>query len=860
MVEQIRQNHVNNKNFSTAPVTKSIEAPVNINLSRASLKINDEFTKNPEIDYSKKLDEQTRTAIKNELTQKYSELQQELDKTKKGNGFIGKSWDWIKNKTGLGQGSNKTQKELDELKRQLDQLEKEPDKFEVVYKNITGNELTATELEKFNNGEMTVKAQKAVNSYKEGQEMAADITADVVSGIAAFGIYTAAVAAAPFTGGASIVVGVAAAAVTGAAIKTGVKYLDAKSGGREYDSVGRDLATGAFSGVLAPITGGLGGAAGKALATKLGVQAVKHLGKEVVAEGTKTTLKQGIKTALTNPAGYRYTGGTATNRTLSFVSEMSASGVIAGSVDNSFRAAIDGNNIGKAAVQGAIGGLLLSPVIGYGMKGIGHVTNKAGTVLNNKVTMSKVMPDGINTAFEQGNARNCPLLSVLDGMMHNPNTENLVKKAITKNIDGGYDVIIGNKIVKVTKESLTDEMLSNVTGIKIFEQAYKQLNDGKLEVSFAEAVAEKFGLNPVHIVKENLSDDVIKTIAQNQDNLVLSAGFEIGGQRHYLSIRNIDTEKGIVTLVDPQNTSKVIEKSLADFKKELISLDGGSLKKTDLPNSVRTEGEAGLHGKNGAAATTTSSLTIADVQKAKETLLSFYKEKYGCKTTDEINKLAADFPFLRFLIEPDEITLKMIRLLSEVNFFKGMKLTTEELLKTRGALSELAAGEKIDVSIFSSNPELRTKMYNLTTTRDSDQTAKKIINELKEIATTANVAETWVTGSNGFMTATLESAKNASRQGYNFEKVSIPENILNRKGIGKIEAKKFLNAGNHIASDEISTGIKKLDGEFAGWFEIKIKGSKARLAGQVENGVLIIKEYWPNGAHEGQKFERISLL
>ena len=62
----------------------------------------------------------------------------------------------------------------------------------------------------------------ALQGYKEGQEMATDVAADIVSGIASFGIYAASVAAAPFTGGASIAVGLAVATAGGAAIKTGL--------------------------------------------------------------------------------------------------------------------------------------------------------------------------------------------------------------------------------------------------------------------------------------------------------------------------------------------------------------------------------------------------------------------------------------------------------------------------------------------------------------------------------------------------------------------------------------------------------------------------------------------------------------
>lgn len=76
---------------------------------------------------------------------------------------------------------------------------------------------------------------------------------------------------------------------------------------------GHDSATGAVSGILAPITGGMGGAVGKTVATKLGVQAVKQVGKEIVGEAADTTVKQGLKTMLTNPTGYEYLGARLLN-------------------------------------------------------------------------------------------------------------------------------------------------------------------------------------------------------------------------------------------------------------------------------------------------------------------------------------------------------------------------------------------------------------------------------------------------------------------------------------------------------------------------------------------------------------------
>ena len=60
--------------------------------------------------------------------------------------------------------------------------------------------------------------------------------------------------------------------------KSGIKYADTIGTNRKYTlkNLGHDCATGAFSGALAPITGGLGGAVGKTVATKFGIQAVPY--------------------------------------------------------------------------------------------------------------------------------------------------------------------------------------------------------------------------------------------------------------------------------------------------------------------------------------------------------------------------------------------------------------------------------------------------------------------------------------------------------------------------------------------------------------------------------------------------------
>ena len=250
------------------------------------------------------------------LETRISSVTTNLKEAEEDNGFIGKAWSGFKNLTGIGDSSDKVREQQEQEVKLLAQFNTNEQTREKTFKELTGEEYTQENLEKFIKGEIKLKSEVALTGYKEGQEMATDVAADMVSGIAAVGIYAAAVAAAPVTGGASIAIGLAAATASGAAIKTGLKAADAASAGREYSlkDAGHDAATGAFSGVLAPVTGGLGGAVGKTVATKMGIQAVKQVGKEVAADTVEAGVKQGIKTALTNPTGYEYVGGNLVKR------------------------------------------------------------------------------------------------------------------------------------------------------------------------------------------------------------------------------------------------------------------------------------------------------------------------------------------------------------------------------------------------------------------------------------------------------------------------------------------------------------------------------------------------------------------
>lgn len=307
-----------------------------------------------------------------------------LQKAENSNGFIGSSWNGFKNLTGIGDSSDEVREQQKSEKKLFQQFNNNVKRRPEIFKELTGADYTPGNIEKFIKGEIKLKSEIALQGYNEGQDMAVDIGADIVSGIAAVGIYTASVAAAPFSGGTSIAVGVAAAGASAAAIKTSLKAADAVSGGRQYTlkDAGHDATTGAFSGVLAPITGGFGGAVGKTVATKLGVQAVKQVGKEMAEETAKGGVKQAVKTALTKPAGYEYAGGNIAKRALASGAEMAADGAVGGAVDNAFRTAYDGGSaeeVLNSAIEGFAGGAIMSPIIGGGMKAAGKAGYKLGS-------------------------------------------------------------------------------------------------------------------------------------------------------------------------------------------------------------------------------------------------------------------------------------------------------------------------------------------------------------------------------------------------------------------------------------------------------------------------------------------------
>ena len=309
-----------------------------------------EYFKKVEGDVKINADGKSYTVTKNGQTKTYqtktgaevkiAQEQAKLNKTKNEQGFIGKSWDWMKNNVfTFCDGSDKAQKQIDAEKNLLAQIQN--GKFSKSYfKEVTGLDCTQENIQKFKNGKLNLKSTEKVAAFKEGQKTAVDITSDIVAGAVAYGTASACIAlgiaAAPFTAGASlgaVAVGVGIAATAGAVTKVAVKKLDANSGGREYNVLswndgGKDAIIGGVSGALAPLTMGTGGAI------------TNSLGKGFLANSLR----------------------------------FGAEGAIFGAADGGTRSALEGDDIGDIAlntIKGAGAGALAGNILGHGGNAIG---------------------------------------------------------------------------------------------------------------------------------------------------------------------------------------------------------------------------------------------------------------------------------------------------------------------------------------------------------------------------------------------------------------------------------------------------------------------------------------------------------
>ena len=412
------------------------------------------------------LDNETQSAIVEELENQLSEIEADFKSAKDSNGWISGTWNTIKNATGIGASSNKTQAEINSIKEELEALKNGETDLASAYKNITGKDFSQSELESLANGETnlseTSSAGQSIEKYKEGQKMVVDTVADVTSGIVAVG----AAALAPVTGGASLLV----AGGVGAALKVGIKASDCIGNEKTYKAADAvyDLATGFVNGAMSPLTNGLGGAAGTGVAKAFGLralestakegleQATKCAGKEIIQDVVQETVEQtgkGLLTKILAKQGSEYVlkeGAEATLKTTigkfaAYGADMMVDGSLSGAADGAIRAVAEGRpeDILSDTFNGLIGGAIASPIIGGGMR----AATKLGSTTKN---YANDLIDGFNFAEKAYNNPNIKKISK-NFVEFSPELEPVISFLVT---DEQFNKYISKKGIKEELQNL----------------------------------------------------------------------------------------------------------------------------------------------------------------------------------------------------------------------------------------------------------------------------------------------------------------------------------------------------------------------------------------------------------------------
>lgn len=362
-----------------------------------------------------------------------SQLRTELNKTKEEQGLIGKAWDGIKNLFGMKAGSDNVEKTI----------------------------------EKLENGEISQEeAQEVLTKYQDGQKMCVDVVGDMVSGIVAVGC----AAAAPFTGGASLLV----AAGAGAAVKVTIKGVDCAVGGRDYKlkDFGYDLITGSINGAMAPVTNALGGVAGTGVAKACGLNFGKMVVKETGEEVFEQTVKQTGKSFLTNllaKQGTEYVAKegakiglkTTMAKVAAYGADMAVDGALGGATDGFARSLADGDfeNMGENVTQGFAGGLIAAPIIGGGFRLAGKAGSKVGSKLSGNTAANTVSNNAGNLVNEIAGASTPSGLAITTREVSENVAETLSDRATREISDGVANVVADSTddaIIKETSESIAD--------------------------------------------------------------------------------------------------------------------------------------------------------------------------------------------------------------------------------------------------------------------------------------------------------------------------------------------------------------------------------------------------------------------
>ena len=319
------------------------------------------------------LDTGTQNAIIEMLENILNTYGENFETTKENNGIIARAWDWVKNSTGIGVGSDKVQSEIDTLKNDVAMLKEDPSKLAEVYKEVTGNALTTEELNALAKGEADFSNSeiiKSVTKYQQGQKQNVNIISSIGSALAVTGLIAAGVVAAPFTGGMSLGASLAAIGTLTAAGTAAYMIPQVADGMTEKDGYsGKEIAEDLANGVMSSAFMATGIGAGKALGSTLASKATTQLGRTAagLAASETTSVIMGDGIAISN-----YLTEVAVNDDVDFSWE----------------------DLGKTAAT-ATAGSLAAGATAYGMSSILRPVLTSGTTAQSQVA-GRLLSSGIS--------------------------------------------------------------------------------------------------------------------------------------------------------------------------------------------------------------------------------------------------------------------------------------------------------------------------------------------------------------------------------------------------------------------------------------------------------------------------------
>ncbi len=347
------------------------------------------------------------------IDSRLAQVSSNLKKAEDSNGFIGSLWSGFKNLTGFGDSSNKVRDQLDKERQLLKRLNSNPNDKAKVFKELTGVDYSPENEEKFNNGKIKLKSEQKLDGYKEGQATAVDVASDLVSGVASFAVAGFALGTAPATLGASLLL----LPATGAGTKIATKWLDAKTGGRNYKVTTHDVVMGMVNGGIAPFTAGAGGAVAKSVMAKTGVTVAKEGAKQIIKTGAKQTItktgaqiaKKGLlhnfSTSAKEAMCYKFVGGSLKNRVKAYAIQGAVDGALSGAAYSGVETAINGGDAGdiaKATLFGAAGGAVFGAAMNGGVHYVGekfHTPKPQGTKGLTEEAVQDAVPENNQALF-----------------------------------------------------------------------------------------------------------------------------------------------------------------------------------------------------------------------------------------------------------------------------------------------------------------------------------------------------------------------------------------------------------------------------------------------------------------------------